>query len=106
MGKAVFVRDQKDKDDDNESKKETPEKEWSHLDKYIDLVLEGKGEDRSVFIYLNPNPNGNPYDLTVCSYQERHIRLYYTLGGKGLTLYEHDSPVEYLSLGQWLIERD
>jgi len=28
------------------------------------------------------------------------------LSGKGLTLYESDAPVEFLSLGQWLIERD
>jgi dynein heavy chain len=43
----------------------------------------------------------------VCSYQEtRDKQKYYTLSGKGLTLYENDAPVEFLSLGQWLIERD
>jgi dynein heavy chain len=70
------------------------------------LLLDSKNEDEAVFVYLNPNPNGDPYDLKVCSYQERNQSKYYTLSGKGLTLYENDNPVEFLSLGQWLIERD
>jgi len=42
----------------------------------------------------------------VTSYQLRNEQKYYTLSGKGLTLYENDTPIEFLSLGQWLIERD
>jgi hypothetical protein len=42
----------------------------------------------------------------VCSYQQRKQSKYYTLSGKGLTLYENDTPIEFISLGQWLIERD
>jgi hypothetical protein len=42
----------------------------------------------------------------VSSYEARHTGKYYTLSGKGLTLYEQDTPVEFISLGQWLIERD
>ena len=57
-------------------------------------------------MYLNPNPNGDPYDLLVCSYLHKNDPKYYTLSGKGLTLYENDIPVEFISLGQWLIERD
>ena len=34
------------------------------------------------------------------------VNRYYTLSGKGLTLYENEVPVEFISLGQWLIERD
>jgi len=79
---------------------------WSDLDKYIELLLDTKSEDETVFVYLNPNPNGDPYDLLVSSYQDRNEKRYYTLSGKGLTLYENDTPREYLSLGQWLIERD
>jgi hypothetical protein len=52
-----------------------------------------------VFVYLNPNPNGDPYDLQVCTYQERNAPEYYTLSGKGLTHYERDNPVEFISLG-------
>jgi len=71
------------------------------------LLLDSKSEEETVFVYLNHNTNGDPYDLLVCSYQEtRDKQKYYTLSGKGLTLYENDAPVEFLSLGQWLIERD
>lgn len=79
---------------------------WSDLDKYIELLLDSKSEEETVFVYLNPNPNADPYDLLVCSYQLRNESKYYTLSGKGLTLYENDTPIEFLSLGQWLIERD
>jgi hypothetical protein len=68
--------------------------------------LDSKNDDEAVFVYLNPNENGDPYDLKVCSYLERLPGKYYTLSGKGLTLYENDNPVEFISLGQWLIERD
>ena len=59
-------------------------------------------------MYLNPSDSGDPYDLKVLTgYSERdEAKKYYTLSGKGLTLYEGDTPVEFLSLGQWLIERD
>jgi len=87
---------------ENEKK---PQK-WTDLDKYIELLLDSKSEEETVFVYLRPNENGDPYDLQVLNnYKERKSK-YYTLSGKGLTLYENDSPVEFLSLGQWLIERD
>lgn len=95
-----------------EEKKDTPVtkgkggQKWSDLDKYIELLLDSKSEEETVFVYLSPNPNADPYDLLVCSYQQRNEQKYYTLSGKGLTLYENDAPIEFLSLGQWLIERD
>ena len=79
---------------------------WSDLDKYIEILLDTKSEDETVFTYLNPNPNGDPYDLLVSNYQDRNEKKCYTLSGKGLTYYENDTPREFLSLGQWLIERD
>lgn len=100
------------KQGDNSKKDKTKDKtnpqKWSDLDKYIELLLDSKSEEETVFVYLTPNPNGDPYDLLVCSYQQRtkHGNKYYTLSGKGLTLYENDTPIEFLSLGQWLIERD
>ena len=82
------------------------QQKWNDLDKYIDLLLDKTTEKEAIFVYLNENSNGNPYDLMVTSYTERNLKKYYTLSSKGLTLCEHDSPVENLSLGQWLIERD
>ena len=79
---------------------------WSDLDKYIELLLDSKSEEETVFMYLISQDNGDPYDLQVVSYSKRQGGPYYTLSGKGLTLYEMDVPVEFISLGQWLIERD
>jgi hypothetical protein len=94
-------------DDGEEAKKDSvTQQKWSDLDKYIELLLDSKSEEETVFVYLNPNPNSDPYDLLVVSYQDRKPQKYYTLSGKGLTLYENDTPIEFLSLGQWLIERD
>lgn len=58
-------------------------------------------------MYLNPDTtNNDPYDLQVASYEARNPEKYYTLSGKGLTFYKNDTPIEFISLGQWLIERD
>jgi len=84
---------------EEEEKKEVTQQKWSDLDKYIELLLDSKSEEETVFVYLNPNPNADPYDLLVCSYHERNAQKYYTLSGKGLTLYENDTPIEFLSLG-------
>jgi hypothetical protein len=89
------------------TEKKTEQKVWSDLDKYIELLLDSKSEEETVFMYLNPKENStDPYDLQVASYDGRLKPKYYTLSGKGLTLYEGDTPVEFISLGQWLIERD
>ena len=78
----------------------TEPKVWSDLDKYIELLLDSKSEEETVFMYLNPNKtNGDPYDLQVTSYGKRNKGKYYTLSGKGLTLYETDIAVEFISLG-------
>ena len=91
------------------AEQKTEPKVWSDLDKYIELLLDSKSEEETVFMYLLPNlVTGDPYDLQVTNYAETRIHTkYYTLSGKGLTLYENqDTPVEFISLGQWLIERD
>ena len=81
-------------------------KEWVDLDKFIELLLDSKSEDEIVFIYCNPNPNGDPYDLQVCAYDERNEDKYYTMSGKGLSCHEGDHVTEFISLAQWLINRD
>jgi len=80
-------------------KKKSNDRQWVDLDKYIELLLDSKSDDEIVFIYLNPNDNGNPYDLKVVNYLDRNKRKYYTISCKGLTVYENDSPVEFISLG-------
>ena len=60
---------EKDKD---EGKKEVIQQKWSDLDKYIELLLDSKSEEETVFVYLNPNSKTkDPYDLEVSNYMER-----------------------------------
>ena len=50
-------------DSEEEKKHEIIQQKWNDLDKYIELLLDNKSEEETVFVYLNPNTNGNPYDL-------------------------------------------
>lgn len=89
------------------SKKPKKPQQWGELDKYIELLLDTRSEEETVFTYLNCPNKDDPYDLEPVGFDKRHDKTkYYTISGKGLTLYEKDTPVEFMSLGQWLIERD
>ena len=58
-------------DEHEETPKEHTLQKWSDLDKYIELLLDSKSEEETVFVYLNTNENNDPYDLLVCSYDQR-----------------------------------
>lgn len=63
------------------------------------------------FIYLvKKNPQSNDaYNMQVVSYlhlQKNNMENYYTLSSKGVTRYEKSTPIEFLTLGEWLKERD
>jgi hypothetical protein len=93
-----------DEEEVKAAEKKKPQ-QWSELDKFIELLLDSKSDEETVFLYLNPNESGDPYDLQVTTYinvKEKH----FTLSSKGITEYESKVPREFLSLGQWLIERD
>ena len=90
--------------DENNKKPKKPQ-QWGELDKYIELLLDTRSEEETVFTYLKCNNKSDPYDLEPVAYKNKGD-TYYTISGKGLTLYEKQSPVDFMSLGQWLIERD
>ena len=97
---------------DDNSKQSPKPQQWCELDKYIELLLDTRSEEETVFTYLKCSDKGDPYDLQPCGYKDRPKSTdegggkYYTISGKCLTLYEKDTPVEFISLGMWLIERD
>jgi hypothetical protein len=89
------------------NKKPKKAQAWTQLDKFIELLLDSKGDEETVFMYLKPVSKNDPYDLQNTGFRDiKKGDHYYTISGNGLTLYEGDTPVEFLSLGQWLIERD
>lgn len=95
----------------------------SKIDHFIDL-LQSQTEDSGEFIYLNPSTSNNPYDLQpivdisakdalksnardgLKNEKVLNIEKFYTLSKKGLTLYLNDEPHEFISLTDWLIERN
>jgi hypothetical protein len=79
-------------------------------------------EDTGLFIYLNPSSNRNPYDLEPISAPNKSNTIkardglkddqklnkdrFYTMSKKGLTAYYQEGPQEFISLTDWLIERN
>jgi len=67
---------------DQEKNKDKEAKNFSDLDKYIELLLDSKAEEESVFLYLNCANPSDPYDLGVVGYNNRDKeKKYYTLSG-------------------------
>lgn len=103
--KTSLTVDQVDTGAKPQDKKEKKVQTWTDLDKYIELLLESRNDEETVFQYLKPTDKG-PYDLEVVVFGKRDPNKYYTLSGKGITQYNQNGPIEFLSLGQWLLERD
>jgi hypothetical protein len=58
---------------DDSKPKEVVQQQWSDLDKFIELLLDSKSDEETVFLYLNPNPkSGDPYDLLLTEYRHRN----------------------------------
>ena len=96
---------------------------WNDLDKLITL-LQNQPDDDGYFIYLKPSEHGDPYDLQPLiepdsqgknqmtgaiskkATNAQKTEKFFTLSKKGITTYINDEPVEYISLTDWLIERN
>ncbi len=77
------------------------------FDKYLEALLEDSEQLTTKFMYFNMRKGtDNPYDLAVSSYNDRHVSGFYTISGKGVTQYREDKAIDFISLGDWLVERD
>ena len=85
-----------------------PENEEAEgFDRYLENLLEDSEQTSTKFMYFNMrHKQDNPYDLALSSYNGRNVPLFYTISGKGVTQYRHDKAVDFISLGDWLVERD
>ena len=45
------------------NKKPKKAQAWTQLDKFIELLLDSKGDEETVFMYLKPVSKNDPYDL-------------------------------------------
>ena len=63
------------------------------------------------FIYLQRNSEENPYDLKVINHEmlkkeKNNITTYFTISKKGLVNYQNGIPYEFLTLAEWIKERE
>ncbi len=73
----------------------------------MEALLEDSELATTKFMYLNAKPDSdNPYDLDIVKYKLRNVVRYFTISGKGVTMYKQDKAIEFIPLSEWLIERD
>ena len=78
------------------------------IEEFIEMIKNHEIQ-RSEFVYLLRNRQGDSYDLKVVSYTtitRLRAQQYFTLSSKGLTCFEKGLPKEFIFLGDWLRERD
>lgn len=79
----------------------------------IDVItlLQNQPNDTGQYFYLISPEGSGPYDLRPLLELEDHCKLdnyqkFYTLSKKGITTYVDDEPVEFISLNDWIAEKD
>ena len=67
-----------------------------------------KENDGGAFIYLRQVDKSNPYNLVYCNYGdvEKTNGRFYTLSKKGFTSYVKNEAVEFLTIMEWITERE
>lgn len=55
---------------EDNSKKPSKPQQWGELDKYIELLLDTRSEEETVFTYLMCKNKNDPYDLQPVGYKE------------------------------------
>lgn len=80
--------------------------EWRSLDKYLEDLLANAKEAIKKFLYFNVKRASDPYDLVLTTYGQRDVDGYYTISGKGVTYYFGDNAVDFVTLEEWILERD
>ena len=74
-------------------------------------LLQNQPNDTGQYFYLISPEGSGPYDLRPLLELEDHCKLdnyqkFYTLSKKGITTYVDDEPVEFISLNDWLAEKN
>eukprot|EP00826_Nyctotherus_ovalis_P017693 TRINITY_DN15226_c0_g1_i3.p1 TRINITY_DN15226_c0_g1~~TRINITY_DN15226_c0_g1_i3.p1 ORF type:complete len:436 (+),score=148.21 TRINITY_DN15226_c0_g1_i3:563-1870(+) len=86
---------------------ENKEVKLSEFERCLEEFLEDSEQSMTQFKYFNMRKDSdNPYDLEITNFKERNLRCYYTISGKGVTQYKDKVAVDFVPLGEWLVERD
>lgn len=105
-----FEREAEEEDEQQELGelvKEIAPQPWTKIDQVITL-LQNQPDDTGQFFYLSPGSESDPYDLkpNIEAADEFDRKKFYTLSKKGITTYIGEDPVEYISLNDWIHDRE
>ena len=75
------------------------------IDSFIYLMKEGR-LNPAEFIYLVKSSSSDLYNLKTVEFSEINDKQYFTLSEKGVCKFENNMPVEFVTLKEWLRERD
>lgn len=90
------------------SNKSGQQEEVNDIDQLI-LLIFNMSEDNGEFVYLVQRENSHPYYLVKTPYkkiQNDNLNKYFTLSKQGVTMYRNYEPIEFISLSDWISERD
>ena len=74
-------------------------------------LLKNEPKETGQYFYLTQPEESGPYDLQPLLELEDHNKLqnyrkFYTLSNKGITTYLNDEPVEFITLNDWLADKE
>jgi len=74
-------------------------------------LLQNEPKETGQYYYLTQPEDSGPYDLQPLLQLEDHTKLqnykkFYTLSSKGITTYLNDEPIEFITLNDWLADRE
>ncbi len=89
------------------AKKEEQKTEPDSVEAWIKrLQVESeKEENEGAFVYFQQADPADPYSLKWCNYKDTKER-FYTLSKKGFTSYYHNEATEFLTVVEWIMERE
>ena len=77
------------------------------LDKHLEEMIKDTEQGNIRFMYFNIKEGiSNPYDLELTTYNDRNVFSFFTISKKGVTQYRNDKAVDFISLPEWLVERE
>ena len=91
-------------------KRETTRKPKAPTISDVIKLLQNEPKETGQYYYLDQPEGNGPYDLQPQLELEDHTKLnpkkFYTLSSKGITTYLNNEPVEFITLNDWLADKD
>ncbi|CAD8108771.1 unnamed protein product [Paramecium sonneborni] len=97
-------------DNSDESNEENNNFGLKDVDAFIQMIKEHKlSQQEFMYLIKRKKHSNDAYNMRIVNYpyiQKHQLNNFYTLSAKGLTRYENNITIEFVSLNTWLEERD